>query len=144
METTFISGLLFASLLAILGLYLYQGTPALHSGKSMNSKNNMVGKSEAFLPVIFDTCNTKRTSGMPVHRVGPFINFHQSFCKYKNMQNGSYKNGFPNGIPEMAWRNYYLTNFNKNEVCEQDSFTGTVIRNYLDNMDNVKNIYREC
>ena len=81
---------------------------------------------------------------MPVHRVGPVINFHQSFGKYKNMQDGTYKNGFPNGIPEMAWRNYYLANFSKSEIPNQDPFAGTIIRNYLDNLENVKNIYREC
>lgn len=139
METTFLSYVLALCLLLILVLYLYQN-------KTMGNKYNNVNNSKknTFLPVIFDTCNTKRTSGMPVHRVGPVINFHQSFGKYKNMQNGTYKNGFPSGIPEMAWRNYYLSNFNSNEVPQQDPFAGTVIRNYLDNMDNVKNIYREC
>jgi len=139
METTFLSYLLALCLALILILYLYQNKTM---GNKYNNVNNI--KKDTFLPVIFDTCNTKRTSGMPVHRVGPVINFHQSFGKYKNMQNGSYKNGFPNGIPEMAWRNYYLSNFNSNEVPQQDPFAGTVIRNYLDNMDNVKNIYREC
>ena len=80
METTFISGLLFASLLAILGLYLYQGTPSLHSSKSSNSKNGTKG--EAFLPIIFDTCPRARKNGMPVHRVGPVHNFHQHFPYY--------------------------------------------------------------
>lgn len=139
METTFFSYLLALFLSLILILYLYQSKTI---GYKYNNMNN--NKTDAFFPVIFDTCSNKRTSGMPVHRVGPVINFHQSFGKYKNIQNGTYKNGFPNGIPEMAWRNYYLSNFNHNEVPEQDPFTGTVIRNFLDNMDNVKNIYREC
>ena len=142
METTFLSYALALCLALILILYLYQSKTM---GNNNNKTNNKINKKkDAFFPVIHDTCKNLRLSGMPVHRVGPVINFHQSFGKYKNMQNGTYKNGFPNGIPEMAWRNYYLANFNKNEVQEQDSFTGTVIRNYLDNMDNVKNIYREC
>lgn len=142
METTFLSYVLALCLALILVLYLYQSKII---GNNNNNNNYKINKTKnSFLPVIYDTCKNVRMSGMPVHRVGPVINFHQSFGKYKNMQNGTYKNGFPNGIPEMAWRNYYLANFNKNEVCEQDSFAGTVIRNYLDNMDNVKNIYREC
>ena len=139
MDTTFLSYVLSLCLALILVLYLYQSKIIGKQNNVMNNKN----KNE-FLPVIYDTCSNKRTSGMPVHRVGPVINFHQSFGKYKNMQNGTYKNGFPNGIPEMAWRNFYLANFNRNEVPDQDPFAGTVIRNYLDNMDNVKNIYREC
>ena len=142
METTFLSYALALCLSLILILYLYQSKTMGNINKKTNNKIN--NKKDAFFPVIYDTCKNLRLTGMPVHRVGPVINFHQSFGKYKNMQNGTYKNGFPNGIPEMAWRNYYLENFNKNEVQEQDSFSGTVIRNYLNNMDNVKNIYREC
>ena len=139
MDNSFLSYVLGLCLALILVLYLSQN-------KNMGNKNNNnKSNTDAFLPVILDTCShNNRTTGMPVHRVGPVINFHQSFGKYKNMQNGTYKNGFPNGIPEMAWRNYYLSNFSRNEVPEQDPFVGTVIRNYLDNMDNVKNIYREC
>jgi hypothetical protein len=141
MDTTFLSYLLALCLALILVLYLYQSKTI---GKNNNIMTNNKNKKDVFLPVIYDTCKTKRISGMPVHRVGPIINFHQSFGKYKNIQNNTYKNGFPNGIPEMAWRNFYLSNFNHNEVNDQDPFNGTVIRNYLDNMDNVKNIYREC
>jgi hypothetical protein len=139
METTFLSYTLALCLALILVLYLYQNKSI---GNTYNATNTI--KKDTFFPIIYDTCSNKRTSKMPVHRVGPVINFHQSFGKFKNMQNGTYKNGFPTGIPEMAWRNYYLTNFNHNKVPEQDSFSGTIIRNYLDNMENVKNIYREC
>lgn len=137
MDNTFLGYLLALCLALILVLYLYQN-------KNIDNKKIKNNKKDTFFPVIFDTCPMKRVSGMPVHRVGPVINFHQSFGKYKNMQNGTYINGYPNGIPEMAWRNFYLDNFNRNEVPEQDPFSGTVIRNYLDNMDNVKNLYREC
>ena len=151
METTFISGLLFASLLAVLGLYLYQGTPALHSSKSSNSKN-----SEAFLPVIFDTCPRVRKSGMPVHRVGPVHNFHQQFNKYSPLLTCSKSaasipeaettctTAYPTGIPELGWRNLYLSQYSQNQVPPQDPFAGTSIRNFLDNMENVDNIYRKC
>ena len=143
MDNSFLSYTLALCLALILVLYLYQNKII---GNNINkNKNKTNNNNDTFFPVILDTCsNNNRTTRMPVHRVGPIINFHQSFGKYKNMQNGSYKNGFPNGIPEMAWRNYYLSNFNSNEVPQQDPFAGTVIRNYLDNMDNVKNIYREC
>jgi len=156
METTFISGLLFVSLLAILGLYLYQGTPSLHSSKSINSKNGKHTSGEAFLPIIFDTCPRARKNGMPVHRVGPVHNFHQHFNKYSPLitcskgaasipeveTNCTTSN--PTGIPELGWRNWYLSQYSHNQVPPQDPFAGTSIRNFLDNMENVDNIYRKC
>ena len=135
MDTTFLSCLLVFALVCILIIYLYQILPS-----QQNKTHNPNGKGEAFFPVIFDTCNAGRTSGMPVHRVGPVINFHQTFNKYNPAIQYQYKTG----IPEMGWRNYYLKNFNENQVPPQDPFAGTPIRNFLDNLENVDNIYRKC
>jgi hypothetical protein len=132
METAFVSCLLVFSLLCILILYLYQLHPSIINKKITTGEN--------FLPIIFDTCKTKRTGGMSVHRVGPVINFHQSFNNY----NPALTAGMPTGNPYMGWRNFYLKNFTKNEVQEQDPFAGTPVRNYLNNLDNVDNIYRKC
>jgi len=137
MDTTFLSYLLVFALICVLILYLYQILP-LQQNKKRNGNSN--SKGEAFFPVIFDTCNAGRTSGMPVHRVGPVINFHQSFNKY----NPAIQHRYKTGIPEMGWRNYYLKNFNENQVPPQDPFAGTPIRNFLNNLDNVDNIYRKC
>jgi hypothetical protein len=135
MDTTFLSCLLLFVLFSILVLYLYQ--TSIKTSKSIkNNKSN----SDAFFPIIFDTCNTKRTSGMPVHRVGPVYNFHQTFNKY----NPVLLPNNPTGIPEMGWRNFYLANFNNNQVPEDDPFSKTPIRNFLDNLENVDNIYRKC
>lgn len=157
METTFISGLLFISLLAILGLYLYQSTPGIHSSKSRNSgigKSNQVA--EAFFPVIFDTCPLSNKQGMPVHRVGPVHNFHQRFNKYSPLitcsrsaasipeEDTTCASAYPTGIPEMGWRNLYLSQYTQNQVPPVDPFAGTSIRNFLDNMENVDNLYRKC
>jgi hypothetical protein len=132
MDTGFLSCLLVFSLLCILILYLYQVHPStINKNKSTNDK---------FLPIIFDTCNINRTGSMPVHRVGPVINFHQSFNNFNPMLT----QGMPTGNPYMGWRNFYLKNFTKNEVPEQDPFAGTPVRNYLNNLENVDNIYRKC
>lgn len=156
MDTTFINSLLLICLLLILGLYLYQSTPSICSTSTNKgaSKNNTKG--EAFLPVIFDTCPNKRVSGMPVHRVGPVYNFHQHFNKYSPLITCS-KNpasipepdtqcttSYPTGIPEMGWRNYYLSHYSNNQVPDIDPFACTSIRNFLNNMENVDNIYRKC
>ena len=112
--------------------------PNTHYNKFNNNSNSISN--------IFDTCKNNRTSGMPVHPVGPAINFHQRFTKYTT--NPTYTTvkgcGIPTGIPELGWRNMYLSNYSKNEISEEDSFSGIVTRNYLDNMENVDNIYRKC
>ena len=154
MDTTFLSCLLLCSLLIILALYLYQNTPSLHFGKGKRSNGNSM-KHEAFFPVIWDTCKTGRTSGMPVHRVGPVYNFHQHFNKYSpsitcikpsSIPEGDNKcnSAAPTGIPELGWRNYYINKYSNNEIKETDPFSGTSIRNFLNNMENVDNIYRKC
>lgn len=111
----------------------------MHSNNKHND-NNYVNTNP------FDTCKNGRTSGMPVHPTGPAINFHQHFTKYTT--NPSYiavnTCGNPTGIPELGWRNMYLSNFSKNQIPDEDSFSGIPTRNYLDNMENVDNIYRKC
>ena len=131
MDNTFLSYMLTMILAIILILYLSQ---------LMQKNKTVIKRKEPFMPVIYDVCTNKRTGTMPVHRVGPVHNFHQSFNKY----NPALQLGTPTGIPEMGWRNFYLTNFNNDMVANQDSFAGTIVRNYLDNLDNVKNIYRDC
>ena len=81
MDTTFLSYVLVLCLALLLVLYLSQNKYT-ENKYNMNMNNN---KKDSYLPVIFDTCKNKRTSGMPVHRIGPIKNFHQSFGKYKNM-----------------------------------------------------------
>lgn len=157
MDTTFISGLLGISLLLILVVYLYQSTPSLHSSKSRNSRTGKSNQgAEAFFPVILDTCPLVRKQGMPVHRVGPVHNFHQQFNKYSPLitcsrsaasipeDDTTCSSAYPTGIPEMGWRNLYLTQYSQNQVPPVDQFAGTSIRNFLNNMENVDNLYRKC
>jgi hypothetical protein len=113
------------------------------SNNTNNTKNNNSRKSEPFMPIIWDTCKNSRMngikneglskgvfySGQPVHRVGPVINFHQSFKPV---------------LHELGWRNYYLNKYNDYEVPKDSNFDGTIIRNFLDNMESVDNIYRKC
>jgi hypothetical protein len=134
MDTSFLSYLLATILIFILILYLYQILP-----NTFNT-NTTTNNKDTFIPIIFDTCDMNRKTGMHVHRVGPVINFHQYFNKYNNKIQSKYNTG----IPEMGWRNYYLKHFDNYQVPEQDPFNGTPIRNFLNNLDNVDNIYRKC
>ena len=160
MDNTFISFFLLFCLTLVLIMFLNQNmtcnkhknTQNLHNlQKRQNPYNRQnpysnMNVSPNAITNIFDTCKNKRTSGMPVHPVGPAINFHQHFTKYTN--NSTYNTvkgcGIPTGIPELGWRNMYLSNYSKNEIPEEDPFSGIPTRNYLDNMENVDNIYRKC
>ena len=150
MDTTFLSYLLLLSLILILILYLHQ----ISKNTRMNNKNTKNQLHENNEKSLFTMYNNKLTLEdhnnkykdrihkklcMPIHPVGPVHNFHQHFNKYKNIPISS----LPTGIPEMGWRNLYLANYSQNQVVEEDPFSGTPIRNFLNNLDNVKNIYRE-
>jgi len=141
MDTTFLNCFLALCLFGILILFFVQSLKV----NNPNIKNKQNGKlGEQFLPVIFDTClmQRPRTTGMPVHRVGPVYNFHQYFNKYPNAF-AQLTN--PTGTPEMGWRNFYLNNYNNSMVDYTDTpFKNIPTRHFLDNLDNVDNIYRKC
>ena len=105
------------------------------------NNTNTPNHNAKFLPVIQDTYNKRALGicnaglapgtiydGMPVHHVGPVINFHQRFKHF---------------LPEMGWRSLFLNNYSNYEVVPDTNFNGTVVRNYLDNLENVDNIYRK-
>jgi len=125
MDTNFLSCLLIVLLLGLFTLYIFQ-----------------ISSKEKFLPIILDTCLNRNLEvgstnlpkgvvyeGMPVHRVGPVINFHQRFK--------------PN-LPELGWRKYYLNTYNDYQVPRDTSFDGYASMNFLNNLENVDNIYRKC
>ena len=146
MDTTFLSYALTFSFTIILVLYLYQITDGSRLNKNKNNnKNNLLE------PMVYknnnnynnnynDNNSIHKKNCMPIHPVGPVYNFHQSFGKYKHIPTA----GMPTGIPEMGWRNFFLANYSNNQVVEEDPFEGIPTRNFLNNLENVKNIYREC
>lgn len=145
MDTTFLSYLLGFCLIIILIAYLHQTTNQNSNNKKLSKKLN---NSDEERRIMIYNENLKKAQQdkrlhkkkcMPIHPVGPVYNFHQHFNKYKNMHGV----GYPTGIPEMGWRNLFLANNSDNQVVEEDPFAGTPTRAFLDNLDNVKNIYRE-
>ena len=82
-----------------------------------NNSNNI---SEKFMPVM----PYKRTLG-PVH------NFHEQFNKRLNNQ--KYK--------ELGWRNWWSKNKRCSKLSPETGFEGTIVKNYLTNMDSVKNMF---
>jgi hypothetical protein len=122
MNTTFLSYLLVVIIIVILIIYLYQ----ILQTKQHFNYNIANNKNESFIPIIFDTCISNKKSGMPVHRVGPILNFHTFFNKY----NPDIQKKYITGIPEIGWRNYYLKYFNNYQVSEQNTFAETPIHNF--------------
>ena len=151
MDTTFLSYLLGLCLIIILIAYLYQTTTqnAKNSNSNKKLKNSeaenlrmmMINNYNEQIQKAKQNKSIHKKNAMPIHPVGPVHNFHQHFNKYKNMPGV----GYPTGIPEMGWRNLFLSNYSQNQVVLEDSFAGIPTRNFLDNLDNVKNKYRkEC
>jgi hypothetical protein len=149
MDTTFLSYLLTFCLALILVVYLYQISEGDNKNLQINKQRKLLCMKYDKNPNNINNINKKereynnknsvhKKKYMPIHPVGPVYNFHQSFNKYKNIPGV----GYPTGIPEMGWRNLYLANYSDNLVVEEDPFSGIPTRNYLDNLDNVKNIYR--
>ena len=122
------------SLLLILVVYLYQITDntTLNNIRNANNKKQ-IQNNNSFLSMMNKKNNLQNNTKqcMPMHRVGPIHNFHQSFAKSKTM-------------PEMGWRNFFLSNYSNNNVVEEDPFSQIPTRHFLDNLESVKNIYREC
>lgn len=150
----FIQGFLIFSLVCLAALIYYQ-----NFYQSTNSDGNTKTK-ENYFPIIADQCldcpnkskypckcggcrcrncmaakrcgcmrNTIFAPGQPVHPIGPVINFHQRFK--------------PN-LPELTWRGLYMERYNKTLPVRDASFDGTPVRNFLDQLENVDNIYRKC
>jgi len=154
MDTMFISYLLTFCLVVILISYLYQITDGsrTHTNKNKNINNKL--NNNNFVAMINHLNNTinnnnninntntqnKNNKCMPIHRVGPVYNFHQSFGKYKTTPNA----GIPTGIPEMGWRNFFLANYSNPQLHEEDSFEGIPTRHFLNNLESVTNLYRKC
>jgi hypothetical protein len=157
MDNAFLQYLLCLCLALILIVYLYQNNSKFKKNKAHPTHNNNNNNTKTVIQKFDVTPNHLelsnipnqytifRNTGMPIHRVGPVINFHQHFNKYTT--NPTYTTvkgcGTPTGIPELGWRNMYISNYTKNEIKEEDPFSGIVTRNYLDNMQNVDNIYRK-
>ncbi len=81
-------------------------------------------KSEKFMPELLP--ETAR-------HLGPVPFFHQRF------------RNFAGKVFELGWRNYYMRQYSNLESVDNSSeqnFCGTVVGNYLRNLENTKNIYR--
>lgn len=87
---------------------------------NINDSNVINNNKETFMPV------------MPIKRnLGPYYNFHEIFNK--NLNNLKFK--------ELGWRNWWDKNKRKNKLNSKTGFEGTIIKNYLNNLDNTNNMF---
>ena len=87
---------------------------------NLNDSNMINNNKETFMPV------------MPLKRnLGPYHNFHEIFNK--NLNNLKFK--------ELGWRNWWDKNKRKNKLNSKTGFEGTIIKNYLNNLDNTNNMF---
>ena len=148
MNNSFLSYLLCLSLSLVLILYLNQIMTKNKKNMTLDkNKHNMHNMQKLPMKHILQPKQMNKCKyEMPIHRIGPIINFHQNFNKYST--NPTYTTvkgcGVPTGIRELGWRNMYISNYSKNEVPEDVQFDGIITRNFLDNMESVDNIYRKC
>ncbi len=126
MEGSFLEITLLLIIACMIGLFLHQSnddTPIINiqnnnrngNGNHNGSGNGNNNQKEQFEPIIING-----------RILGPSVNFHQNF---------------KSNLPELGWRRWWINNKTKNKVNPDVNFNGTSVRQYLDNMDNVKNIY---
>ena len=103
---------------------LLQNTPSNNSDNLSKCQNNL-------------ECYLDREAN---RKLGPVHNFHQSF----NDQHYKLSNNNPQQKANvLGWRNHYLTKNNKFLVSPDKNFDNISTKNYLKNLENVKNVYRQ-
>ena len=89
-----------------------------------NNDRNINIKTDKFMPIM----------SPDVFRIlGPVKNFHQSFLNCGKV------------LPELGWRNFYLKSNSSLDLLDNsadDNFKGTNVNNFLNNLENTRNIYR--
>lgn len=130
-DTTFLEYLLIFIIIICSIYYFLQNNKNNNDDKNnLNAINNNINDisssnsnsiiNEKFLPI------------MPSKRqLGPVHNFHEKFNERLNTK--KYK--------ELGWRNWWFTNKRCSTLGSDTGFEGTVVKNYLSNMDNVKNMF---
>ena len=104
--------------------------------------SNQISPHGAEQSIIFEHSNglnNKKDNFMPImtpeiyRTLGPVKNFHQRFLNCGKV------------LPELGWRNFYLKSNSSLDLLDNDAdnnFKGTSVGNFLNNLENTRNIYR--
>lgn len=141
-DTTFLENLLIFILISCTVYYIYNykiNSKNSNSNNIVNMTNNLVNNND--MNNINNTNNINniiKDDFMPVmskkRYLGPIINFHQLF-------NNKLNNCKKRDDNKLGWRNWWDKNKRDGMLVKDTGFEGTVIKNYLNNLDNTNNMF---
>ena len=129
-QNTAIDTILIISIIAIIGLWMYQNTPALKT-IAKNSFNTVDNNTSTNLPgvivndVEFPAEHNK--ARLLANQRGVAVGFHEQFKRT---------------LPELGWRSFYLRNFNGLNNLEKENKGNTIANNYMSCLSNTDNVYK--
>jgi hypothetical protein len=144
MDNTFINMFLLVFIIGIVVLYVNQYSNPINNNSinglllqntNLNTYNNSgdnLSKCQNNMECYLDREANRK--------LGPVHNFHQSFSKdhYKLLKDSPQKKA-----NVLGWRNHYITKNNKFLVSPDKNFDNVSTKNFLHNLENVKNVYRQ-
>ena len=115
-----------------------------------NTGNNVVNNvgNNVVNNVVTNNGNNTNNSNISGNVVEPFINAPNTHVSgisrdLDTTKHGFHDNFFNNNNKFLGWRKWWLFNKNKYEVSTDPNFNDISTQYYLQNMDNVKNVYVE-
>ncbi len=130
-QNTAIDTILIISIIAIIGLWMYQNTQIIKS-LSKNSFDSQISNipDNAASGIIVNDVEfpaEHNKSRLLTNQRGISIGFHEQF---KRM------------LPELGWRSFYLRNFNGLNNLEKENKGKTLADNYMSCLSNTDNVYK--
>ena len=146
MELTFIDILLIVSIVFIIILYSYQNNMLMcYNNQLSNTKNNTSNSSNLNNTSnnSKNNTNTSNTSNTTNNNTSSINDEKTHFCSTQKPLGPiiGFHSKFKDNLSELGWRNWWFKHKNKNLVPADPNFKGTVTYNFLNNLENVKNIY---
>lgn len=142
MDNDFVNMFLLFFIISIVILYIYQQeNPTANNNDTINGlllqntdlnsiNNDNLSKCQNNFECYLDREANRK--------LGPVHNFHQTFNEKHYKLKNTKRN--PNVL---GWRNHYITKNNKFLVSPDINFDNVSTKNFLKNLENVKNVYRQ-
>jgi hypothetical protein len=129
-QNTTIDTILIVSIIAIIGLWMYQNNPTLktHAKNSFDTiDNNTSAKVPGVIVNDVEFPSEHNKARLLANQRGISIGFHEQFKRL---------------LPELGWRSFYLRNFNGLNSLESENKPKTVADNYMSCLTNTDNVYK--
>ena len=129
-QNTVIDTILIISIIAIIGLWMYQNNPTIKTN-SKNSFNTVDNNNSSKLPGVIvndiEFPSEHNKARLLANQRGVAVGFHEQFKRL---------------LPELGWRSFYLRNFNGLNNIEQENKPKSIADNYLSCLSNTDNVYK--